>query len=386
MKLDILSERQTLMAAHTGASLARFGDGELRLAVGGRAISQVADEKLALELRNILRASAALVCIPTQENARSADWARYFQPPYADLYRKDKQYGSAFITRPDNAPEIDTPDYWDLVEALWKGRDVTLVAGTDRSLTPKMLKSAKSVRHIRTPERDAYAEIDRIEAEIGRPEHSVLLCAGATATVLAERLAQKGQHALDLGHIGMFLKSAGAYRYGPTDLVSHHYRDQLTEMHLTHKWGGDGGKHAAAVEAFISEIHATSVLDYGCGRGKLAKALAPRRVHEYDPGIPGKEGRPKPVDVVVCTDVLEHVEPAKLAAVLDHIFRLARLGAYFVVATRPAHATLPDGKNAHLLVENAEFWVENLQKVGWKAKKMIIFAYGGKEVKIWARK
>lgn len=387
LKLDILTERETLTAALAGFSLSRFGDGELRLAVGGRCISQEADPALALELRLILQQSKALCCIPTQVNARTEDWARYFCPPYAELYREKKHYGSAFITRPDNAPEIDTPDYWDLVESIWRGREVTLVGGTLRSLTPKMLSSAKFVRWIQTPATNAYAEIDRIEAEIGFPRRQpVLLCVGATATVLAERLAVKGIHALDLGHIGMFMKAAGAYRYAPEDLASGFYREQLQEMHATHKWGGDGGKHAQAVRDFIAEIGANSILDYGCGREKLAKALPDWRVHGYDPGIRGKDKNPKPVDLVVCTDVLEHVEPGKLPAVLDHIFRLARIGAYFVVATRPAKMVLPNGKNAHLLVETPEFWVKTLQNSGWKPKNMRFSAQGDKEVRIWARK
>jgi hypothetical protein len=55
------------------------------------------------------------------------------------------------------------------------------------------------------PQRDAYNEIDAIEAGIGTPKGTVFLCLGPCATVLAERLAVKGVHALDLGHLGRFL-------------------------------------------------------------------------------------------------------------------------------------------------------------------------------------
>jgi len=37
----------------------------------------------------------------------------------------------------------------------------------------------------------------------------ILLCLGPTATVLAWRLAKRGKWALDLGHIGMFMKRLG---------------------------------------------------------------------------------------------------------------------------------------------------------------------------------
>jgi hypothetical protein len=79
---------------------------------------------------------------------------------------------------------------------------------------------------------NAYAEINRIEAEImSEPAGPVLMCLGVTATVLAARLAAKGVHALDLGHIGMFRRHAGAYRFRSADLLSPEYAAMLAHMH-----------------------------------------------------------------------------------------------------------------------------------------------------------
>jgi hypothetical protein len=50
---------------------------------------------------------------------------------------------------------------------------------------------------------------------------------------------------------------------------------------------------------------------------------------------------------------------------LRHIFLLARRGAYLVIATRPARELLPDGRNAHLIIQPPEWWVEQLKKYGW---------------------
>jgi hypothetical protein len=124
-------------------------------------------------------------------------------------------FGSSFITRPDSAPWIDTPEFWADLASLWKGRDVVLVAGTERSLRVEQLVGVNDCRRVAVPRRDAYAEIDRIVEEIGLPAGPVLMCAGPTATVLAARLGKKGVQALDLGHIGMFMRHAGAYRYWP---------------------------------------------------------------------------------------------------------------------------------------------------------------------------
>ena len=206
----VLSEDETLDRALGGESVARFGDGELRLCIGGFARSQEATNNLRKELRRLLKEpSATLVCIPNIEpTPRQRSWKPYREPRYVELY-KLPVYGSAFISRPDSAPWIDRYDYWEKVRALWRGRDITLVwedsPSRDLSLTPDMLREAKSLRQVRGPAVDAYRRIDEIEQDIGRPPGTVLLCLGATATVLAARLASKGVHAVDVGHVGTFM-------------------------------------------------------------------------------------------------------------------------------------------------------------------------------------
>lgn len=208
-----LTEAETLEAALAGRSIARFGDGEFRLAVGGRAISQEANPKLADELRFMLaRRTHALVCIPRIDGALPKDkvngWMRYTEPRFVKLLDPRRTYGSAFITRPDSAPSIDNEKYWNRFRDCWRERDCTLVIGSQRSITTDMMAEAKSIRVVDGTYHDSYAEIDRIEQEVGEPAPParVILCLGATATVLAERLARKGVHALDLGHAGMFIR------------------------------------------------------------------------------------------------------------------------------------------------------------------------------------
>lgn len=387
----VLTELETLERAHAGESLARYGDGELKLALGRDCISQVRDPRLAQELKEVLRAgSPVLPCIPSPRNAKGESWARFQTAGFTGLYDAGKTYGNAFITRPDSAPWIDTPEYWGKVVDLWRGRDVVLVAGTERSLRASMLSEAASVTEVRdtVSHRDAYARIDEIEERIGTPAGRVLLCLGPTATVLAARLARKGVHALDLGHIGMFMRHAGAYRYQAADLVSSRYAAQLQSLHAKGRWGADGAKHAAPVIELAAEISAETILDYGCGEQALAKALAladrPRRVSGYDPGIPGREALPKPADLVVCTDVLEHVEPERLDAVLDHIHRLTGKAAYLIAATRPAKAILPDGRNAHLIVQSEDWWLQKIAALDWTVERTQIRA--GRDITLWIRK
>jgi hypothetical protein len=381
---QILSEQQTIELA-AQRSIARFGDGEWRCAVENGCTSQRADPALARELQLIaLNPGSCIVCLPNIFNGcpRKEQWLRYAEDRYVK-YCGATVYGSAFITRPDNAPWIDTPAYWDQVRALWRGKDVTLVVGDQKSLTVEMLHEAASVREIPGPRQHAYAVIDAIESQIGTPAGTVILCLGATATVLAYRLEKKGVHALDLGHIGMFMKHAGAYFYESNDLTSMQYRNQLTQLHRKRSWGADGEKHAEVVNAFAVSLHAETLLDYGCGEAKLAAALPAFKWQNYDPGVIAHQKMPKPADVVVCSDVLEHVEPDKLENVLDHLWRLSSRGAYFVISTKVALAVLPDGRNAHLIVESAEWWLTQLERIGWQRVGTEATA---KELRVWLTK
>lgn len=197
-----------------GSSIARFGDGELKLALGRNCVSQVAHPKLRTELLHILKhPGKCLVGIPniTVPGPKAAGWDQYLRSPWVDLYDQKITYGSAFVTRPDSAPWIDTPEFWTSVVDLWRGRDVLLVKGTERSLRLDMLKDAKSVCEVDAPARDAYVACDDLFAGLKNEDRRVLLCLGATATVLAWRLAQEGVHAIDLGHIGMTMRKAGQY-------------------------------------------------------------------------------------------------------------------------------------------------------------------------------
>lgn len=370
-------EFETLRLAQT-KSVARFGDGELRLATNGGCVSQRADKSLAEELRTILaRPGRCLVCIPRIFKGPKAHvWEKYVGENIVNLYTQPT-YGSAFITRPDSAPEIDRPGYWDNVKKLWEGKQVTLVRGDHKSLTPDRLTGAREILNdIVGPSKHAWDSIDDIERRIGVPTAAgsvVILCLGATATVLAWRLAQKGVHALDLGHIGMFMRHRGAFEQLPTELISDEYRRLLQDKHAGERWGVDGHRHALRVETYARAIGAEDILDYGSGSGTLKAALAglPVKVYEYDPGVLARSVGPKPAGLVVCTDVLEHVEPDKVDAVLGHICVLSGMGAYLTIHTGPANHTLPDGRNAHLTVQPAEWWLAKIYGLPWQVGRAI---------------
>jgi hypothetical protein len=144
-------------------------------------------------------------------------------------------------------------------------------------------------------------------------------------------------------------------------LISAEYASLNAQLHRTNlAYGVGGGKHADTVLKLCERLKTTSVLDYGCGKGYLAQAL-PFPIWEYDPAIPGKQDSPRAADLVVCTDVLEHVEPDRLAFVLADLKRCTRKVGYFVIHTGPASKTLPDGRNTHLIQRGRAWWEKRLR-------------------------
>lgn len=145
-------------------------------------------------------------------------------------------------------------------------------------------------------------------------------------------------------------------------LISAEYAALNTQLHHENlAYGVGGGKHAPMVLKLSAQLKTQSVLDYGCGKSYLAKAL-PFPIWEYDPAIPGKELTPRPADIVVCTDVLEHIEPERLRHVLGDLSRCVKKVGFFVIHTGPARKTLPDGRNTHLIQHGKKWWTKQLEK------------------------
>lgn len=222
----VIPELQTLQLVAEGRSLSRYGDGEFTMAEGRSIINQHrGDSSICRRLRGILHGdSPCLVGIPNihSKTPKAQFWAKYLQRGAA-LLHPDVRYGSSFVSRPDSAPWIDTDDYWALVASLWSGKDVTLVRGEAPSAHPTKpgrftggvslraedLTGAKSVTEVIGPAENAWAVYPFLMERIGTPKIAIL-CLGVTATVMAADLAAKGVHAIDLGHIGQFMRQRKA--------------------------------------------------------------------------------------------------------------------------------------------------------------------------------
>lgn len=147
-------------------------------------------------------------------------------------------------------------------------------------------------------------------------------------------------------------------------MISDEYRAVLEATHALYAgWGNtDPAKWGPTVTDLAIQTGSASIVDYGCGKGRLSTALeaAGFDVTRYDPAT--YPGDPAPADLVVCLDVMEHVEPEHVDAVLEHIAWLARRAAYLVISLEPAVKVLTDGRNAHLTIWPADAWLGRLAR------------------------
>ena len=149
--------------------------------------------------------------------------------------------------------------------------------------------------------------------------------------------------------------------------ISEEYARQLAQLHNEKASFGDA-KGLKAIEKWIKQFKPESILDYGCGKGGVVLALKEAYPEisaiGWDPGMPDFNipDNKKPADMLISTDVLEHIEPFFLEDVLRDIYELFQKNAFLIIATSPAKKFLPDGRNAHLIVENPGWWKEKIER------------------------
>lgn len=151
-------------------------------------------------------------------------------------------------------------------------------------------------------------------------------------------------------------------------LISDEYKALLSKKHADKPWGGAGKSWAPIVAPLLNVFNeGFTILDYGCGRGTFKPAMEVLRpdaiITEYDPGVAGKDILSwAPVDYIVCTDVLEHVEEQYVEKTLQTLNFLAVHGIFLNIDTALSKSFLPDGRNTHITVKPAEWWLERLVK------------------------
>lgn len=153
-------------------------------------------------------------------------------------------------------------------------------------------------------------------------------------------------------------------------MISEAYLQEQKKLHARpNGYGGSGHKWAQFVAEVIRHNGFKTVLDYGCGQGTLKKALG-LDISEYDPAVAGKDARPNPADLVICSDVLEHIEPEYLGDVMSELKYLTIDMGLLVIALRPSNKNLSDGRNAHLIIESESWWKDLVSQYWTDVKRV----------------
>ena len=149
------------------------------------------------------------------------------------------------------------------------------------------------------------------------------------------------------------------------DTISDEYRNEQVKLHMNPDYGVASIAFAPIVAELIRNNGWKCLHDYGAGKQNLRRALEIENLDlaysAYDPAFP-EYGEPQPADLVCCIDVLEHIEPDRLDAVLDDLTHIVKRYGFFSIHTGAATKVLSDGRNAHLIQAPPSWWLPHLCK------------------------
>ena len=156
-------------------------------------------------------------------------------------------------------------------------------------------------------------------------------------------------------------------------MISDDYKKILTDIHDTSPFG-KRSKIPKYLADFIAQVNPPSIIDFGCGKGRLVQRLREDypnvTVSGYDPG--NREFNEsldnRYADMLISTDVLEHVELEHIDNTLLYLSSKSRY-IYHLIALSPAKLILPDGRNAHLILESKDWWRQKFINLGYKIHK-----------------
>ncbi len=246
-------------------SVARYGDGEMKLIMGNNISFQKLYPKLKERLSMILNSndSNLVVCVPNIFESLDiyidhdkAFWQEYLSRSRKKWYKmldKNRTYYDAFVSRcylpyRDKSGSAECFRMW---QQLWNNRDLLIVEGakTRFGVGNDLLDNAKSIRRILGPVTNAFDKYDDILNEVVKYDKGclILIALGPTATVLAADLSLAGYQAIDIGHLdieyewflmhadhkvpvdGKYVNEAGGF-HGSEDTIDKDYQSQIVKV------------------------------------------------------------------------------------------------------------------------------------------------------------
>lgn len=148
-------------------------------------------------------------------------------------------------------------------------------------------------------------------------------------------------------------------------ILNEPYIEQYRQLHAATRYGRSSEKLLPQLLPEVLELRPKTILDYGCGQSRLVEMLKYDdrvRTFRYDPAIAEIAQLPvQTADLVVNTDVMEHIPTSDVDDVLRDISRISQ-HALFNIATAPAGRVLFNGENAHCTVQPAAWWGQVLSR------------------------
>lgn len=174
-------------------------------------------------------------------------------------------------------------------------------------------------------------------------------------------------------------------------LITEEYKNNLKQLQKNNKFKGLLVKYEP-VKNFVQTYQPESIIDYGCAKGKLIEQLRSdfpeiRVIDGYDPGVPEFEKIPlDSYDCLISNDVIEHFEPEFLEQSLRQMNDLFTRSAWLIIACYPAKKSLPDGRNAHLIIKSPDWWRQRIKECFRDCKinhdEVVEFAPGKPELRL----
>ena len=228
-KPTIVSDQDTIRSIIDGhKSLARFGDGEIRLMEGENITFQDYDLNLSQKLREVIFSNNDKVCIAipigladlkANNIKEQSFWYHHLYYNLSTWYKylkRDRIYSNsqisrfysttdAFIDKDYKAKDIASKRI-ELLKKLWNNRECLFVEGEYSRLGVgnRCFDNARSIRRILCPSVNAFSHYNEILDSIKKNIHEgelVIIALGPTATVMAYDLSEIGIQSLDMGHV-----------------------------------------------------------------------------------------------------------------------------------------------------------------------------------------
>jgi len=174
----------------------------------------------------------------------------------------------------------------------------------------------------------------------------------------------------------------------------HLHGDQHTGVPPERTFPGESlPRQAPHIKRLVKLTGATTLLDYGCGKGQqyLPHRIADpeegieypdiqsywgvKAIQRYDPAYqPFIQLPTGNFEGVICTDVLEHCPEEDVPWILGELFAYTTKFVFANVACFPAKKRLPSGGNAHCTIKPVKWWEEHIERAA-RPKPQVVYEF-----------